>query len=168
MCAVLSIPVNLAAWATRHGVTPAAFVELRHILGNDLGAPPATPADPTKAEGYVQSQVRLEASDRSVRLWRNNVGALVDERGVPVRYGLANDSKALNEKLKSSDLIGWRPRIIGPDMVGTIIAQFVARECKRANWRWSGDAREVAQQRWISMVLADGGDAAFATGPGTL
>lgn len=134
----------------------------------------------TTSEAYVQSLVRLEAPARGARLWRNNVGVLVDANGRPVRYGLANDSRALNEKLKSSDLIGWRRRIItladvvaaGPD--GLRIAQFVARECKPVGWTRAGPgdrerfAREEAQQRWIDLVNGDGGDACFAAGVGTL
>lgn len=126
------------------------------------------------SEALVQSLVRLEAPARGVRLWRNNVGVLRDEGGRPVRYGLANDSKRLNEELKSGDLIGWRRRLITPADVGYIIAQFVSRECKPADWTPCGPgnialfAREEAQRRWATIVNADGGDACFVTGEGTL
>ncbi len=96
-----------------------------------------------------------------MRLWRNNVGVLKDERGVPVRYGLANDSPQLNKRLKSSDLIGWRRLDIG----GQVVAQFVALECKREDWkRRPNDAHETAQEAWLSLVAADGGYAKFTTG----
>src|ERR1700677_1701677 len=82
------------------------------------------------SESQVQSLVRLEAARKNIRLWRNNVGVLQDETGRPVRYWLANDSKALNEKIKSGDLVGWRPMLITPAMIGATVAQFVSRECK--------------------------------------
>lgn len=160
-------PVGLAAWAHRWSVPPEAFVELRLMLGAEC--PPPPPPTPAQAsEAYSQSQVRLEAPHKGVRLWRNNVGVLEDKRGVPVRYGLANDSRQLNERLKSSDLIGWRRLTITPAMVGAVVAQFVSRECKRPGWTYTGDDREVGQERWINLVQADGGDAAFTTGPGSL
>lgn len=120
------------------------------------------------SEAYAQSQVRLEAPAKGVTLWRNNVGVLTDINGRPVRFGLANDSKQLNEVLKSSDLIGWRPVLITPAHVGTTIAQFVSRECKEPGWIYRGTDREVAQKAWLDLVAGAGGDSAFATGPGTL
>lgn len=126
------------------------------------------------SEALVQSLVRLEAPRRGVRLWRNNVGVLRDEGGRPVRYGLANDSRQLNEHIKSADLIGWRRRLITPADVGCVIAQIVSRECKPADWTPCGPgsvalfAREEAQRRWAALINADGGDACFVTGEGTL
>jgi hypothetical protein len=122
------------------------------------------------SEALVQSRLRLEAAGTGMRLWRNNVGVLPNRDGRPVRYGLANDTKALNEKLKSGDLIGWRRRVITPADVGYAIAQFVSRECKPQGWTLAGPgnvglfAHEQAQQRWIDLILADGGDACFYTG----
>lgn len=120
------------------------------------------------SEAAVQSVVRLEAAHKGVRLFRNNVGVLTDENGRPVRYGLANDSKQVNEKIKSGDLIGWRPVLIEQRHVGQVIAQFVSRECKRVGWRYTGEGREVAQLAWAQLCVAGGGDAAFCTGEGTL
>jgi hypothetical protein len=120
------------------------------------------------SEAAVQAQVRLEAARKGLKLWRNNVGVLRDERNVPVRYGLANDSKRLNETVKSGDLIGWRSVLITPAHVGSLIAQFVSRECKRPDWKYSGDDHERAQLRWAEVVTADGGDAAFCNREGTL
>jgi hypothetical protein len=126
------------------------------------------------SEAYVQSLVRLEAPGAGVRLWRNNVGVLVDKTGRPVRFGLANDTRKLNEELKSGDLIGWRRVLITPEMVGRTIAQIVSRECKPPGWtpappgpteRW---LHEEAQRRWAALINNDGGDACFATGEGTL
>lgn len=124
-------------------------------------------------EQDVQSLIRLEGPSKGVRLFRNNVGVLFDSRGVPVRYGLANDSPKLNEKLKSADLIGWRRVLITPDMVGRLIAQIVSRECKPDGWRPAGPTaklfhHEEAQREWARIINEDGGDAQFATGVGTL
>jgi hypothetical protein len=128
----------------------------------------------SESEARVQSRIRLEAPHRGVKLWRNNVGVLTRDDGTPVRFGLANETSALNRQLKSGDLIGWRRRLITPADVGCVIAQFVSRECKPEDWRPATPsdvrrfAHEQAQRRWIELILADGGDAAFATGVGTL
>lgn len=119
-------------------------------------------------EAAIQTLVRLEASRKGLVLWRNNVGVLTDERGVPVRFGLANDSAAVNRNIKSADLIGIRPLLITPEHVGHTIGQFVSREVKAAGWRYTGTPREAAQLRWAELVLGLGGDAAFATGEGSL
>jgi len=117
------------------------------------------------SEALIQQRVRIACSQRGWRVWRNNVGVLRDERGVPIRYGLANESSAMNQQYKSSDLIGIRPVVITQDMVGTTIGQFCAIECKRADWHYTGTPREVAQKRWIDMVRALGGVAGFVSDP---
>lgn len=165
-----SYPFSLTAWAIRHGVTLAALAELRTLVWNesaDMLAPPA-PTGPQDSEAYVQSEVRLEGARKGVRLYRNNVGVLTREDGVPVRFGLANDSAAMNERLKSPDLVGWRPVTITPEMVGRVIGQTVMRECKKRGWVYTGTDREQAQWRFISLAQNDGCDAAFTTGPGSL
>lgn len=120
------------------------------------------------SEAAVQAAVRLEAGRKGIHLWRNNVGVLEDSTGRPVRYGLANDTKELNVRLKSGDLIGWRRVLITSAHVGSTIAQFTSRECKRVGWHYVGDAHEQAQLAWANLVIAAGGDAAFCTGVGTL
>lgn len=157
---------SIIQWAMRNQVSHQALAELRVIFGIEATTSIAIPKD--SSEAAVQSLVRLEASRKRVKLWRNNVGALLDSRGVPVRYGLANDSAALNKAVKSGDLIGWRPVLITADHLGSTIAQFVSRECKRPGWTYSGDDHERAQLRWAEAVMADGGDAAFCSGEGTL
>lgn len=158
-------PLELRQWAVRHHVSLEALAELSGLLG--AAAMPVDQAG-TGSEARVQSQVRLAAPPAGMRLFRNNVGALRDERGVPVRYGLANESKAQNEKLKSSDLIGWRRLVITPAMVGSIVGQFVALECKHEGWKYTGDEHEVGQYNWQALVAADGGYAKFITHPGQL
>lgn len=158
--------MNLFPWAIRHGVSLAALKDLEHELG--LGGLGTMRADDGASEGAVQSRVRLEAAQKGVRLFRNNVGQLLDATGRPVRYGLANDSKAMNETIKSADLIGWRRVLIGPQHVGHVVAQFVSREIKEVGWTYGDTKREQAQKRWALMAAADGADAGFATGEGTL
>lgn len=160
--------MSIHQWALRWQVSPAALHELQYLLG--LYTPPLTDDSPAhgKSEAFAQSQVRIEASRKGVTLFRNNVGALQDEDGRWIRYGLANDSKTLNETIKSGDLIGWRPVVITPQHVGFRIAQFVSREIKAPGWQFTGVGREVQQKAWADAVNAAGGDAGFATGEGTL
>lgn len=115
-----------------------------------------------------QALIRLEAGQKGLGLWRNNVGAGYLQNGSFLRWGLANESKQMNTKFKSSDLIGIRRVIITPDHVGCQIGQFVGREIKPSNWVYTGTPHEQAQQAWNNLILSFGGDAGFATGVGTL
>lgn len=154
----------LDEWAAKWGVSAAAVADLGAMYqaaAGDGGASGGT------GEAYVQSAVRLEAPKYGVLLMRNNVGALRDERGVPVRYGLLNDSKQLNERIKSADLIGIRKLLITPAHVGQVVGQFTARECKHEGWKWRGDKHERAQAEFLNLVNAWGGDARFSCGPGS-
>lgn len=151
-------------WAAKWGVPPAALQDLyAQLTYGSAGAPGSSGL----SESAVQANVRLEAARAGLLLWRNNVGALQAENGRVVRFGLANDSKQLNARIKSGDLIGIRPVLITPAHVGTLIGQFVSRECKEGAWRWTGTEREVAQAAWVALVSRYGGDAGFACGPGT-
>lgn len=148
-------------WAMKHQIPPHALDELRTIFG--LSGQSSTDITGT-SETAVQSAVRLAFAKTGGRLFRNNVGVLKDLRGVPVRYGLANDTPQLNKVLKSADLIGWRPVTITPQHVGTTIGQFISRECKKVGWHYTGNDHERAQLAWMQLVLAGGGDASFTTG----
>lgn len=157
---------TLTAWAAQYGVSAQALVALNHMLGahDYIPAPNEGPAGSVVlSEAAVQAATRVRASKQGKRLWRNNVGVLKDERGVPVRYGLANDSKAVNDRIKSGDLIGINPRIITPQDVGTLIGQFVSIECKESGWRYTGSPREEAQRDWALLVTSLGGEAKFLT-----
>lgn len=158
--------MNLAKWALRWGVGYAAVEDLKREIGVMPEA--ASGAVSGASEEAVQNRVRLEATRKGLRLWRNNVGACVDERGNYLRYGLANDSKRMNALVKSSDLIGIRPMVVKQHHVGVVVGQFVAREIKHGGWSYTGTEREEAQLRFIKHVLALGGDAAFANNEGTL
>lgn len=154
-------------WAQRWGVSPLALSELATLIQTNTPEPAHAPANPISEAG-VQNIVRLEASKKGIRLWRNNVGAYQDEYGNFIRYGLANDSQAMNRAIKSSDLVGIRPVLIEPHMVGYTIGQFVAREIKSGNWRYKGTKHEQAQSRFLELVCTMGGDGSFANSEGTL
>ncbi|MCF2909966.1 hypothetical protein L1285_16725 [Pseudoalteromonas sp. DL2-H2.2] len=116
-------------------------------------------------EGKASEVVRLRATELGGRLFRNNVGVLVDARGIPVRYGLANESKKMNQSLKSSDFIGITPITITPDMVGKQIGVFTAIEAKAHGFKvreFGPKSREFAQQKFINLVTNLGGAAGFA------
>lgn len=152
----------LHQWATRWHIPPEAVRDLQITLG--LVSPPVLPVAQGKSEAWVQSVVRLEASKRGVLLFRNNVGALRDETGRVIRFGLANDSSAMNGVIKSSDLVGQKSVMITESMVGTTIGQFTSRECKSPGWKYTGTPREVAQLAWITLINSRGGDAKFTDG----
>jgi hypothetical protein len=158
------VPIELRQWALRHQVSPTALAELAAILGTNLPQPVANGG----SEARVQSEVRLAAPAKRMRLFRNNKGALPDARGVPVRFGLCNDNPAVGQRFRSADLVGWRSVTITPEMVGSDIAQFTSLECKPENWTWCGDKHEEAQSRWAALVTADGGYAKFVTGAGQI
>lgn len=160
--------MNLYVWAARWKIPLEAVADLQNLIGLD-----GTPGDDGhvgKSEAFAQSQVVLEAARKGIRLWRNNVGVLEDSRGVPVHFGLANDAKGTNKLIKSSDLIGVRPVRVTQQMVDghCVIGQFVGREIKKPGWKYSGVDREEKQLNFAALVCSLGGDAAFATGEGTL
>lgn len=102
-------------------------------------------------EATVQDAIRVDAARWGIFLWRNNSGVLNDEDGRPVRFGLGNDSPRLNEKFKSSDLIG----------IQTGTGRFVAIECKAPTWIGVRTQRERAQEAFIDCVKRNGGIAGF-------
>jgi hypothetical protein len=160
----IEVMMLLEQWAEKWKIHDLAILDLLESIGLDSGRKVVDGI----SEASISNKIRLEASDRGCRLWRNNVGASVMADGSFIRYGLANDSSQLNKKIKSADLIGIRPIVIEPWMVGSTIGQFVSREVKRSNWRFTGTDREKAQAAWALLIISLGGDACFATGEGTL
>lgn len=119
-------------------------------------------------EGEIQQLIQLEARAHNVQLMRNNSGALEDKTGRLVRYGLGNVSKTHSDKIKSSDLIGFRTITVTPDMVGKKIAVFTAVEVKKPDWKLKftsnleNDKRVKAQMAFIDWVYSNGGYSGFA------
>ena len=97
-------------------------------------------------EHEIQQRIRLACGRGAVRLWRNNTGALVDQQGRFVRFGLCKGS---------SDLIGLRSLEITPELVGLRLAQFVALEIKTAQ-----GVLRPEQQAFLRLVQQLGGVAA--------
>lgn len=157
----------LRQWAAEYGVPFGAILALEQRLG--LSVMPAVQAtgEPGR-ESRQQSLIRLRAAEKGMYLWRNNVGALQDKRGIPVRYGLANESAKQNAVLKSADLIGWESVVITPEMVGRLVAVFLSVEAKEEGWVYTGTEHEQAQLAWANLVISKGGRALFATGPDAL
>lgn len=97
---------------------------------------------------------------------RNNSGAAILD-GRSVRWGLMNDSPALNARIKSSDLIGWTTVTVTPDMVGQRLAVFTAVEVKDGSFKGTPrNDRERAQEAFLKYVRDGGGLAAFAASEG--
>lgn len=95
----------------------------------------------------VQNDIRLAVGRGAARLFRNNTGALKDQQGRLVRYGLCKGS---------SDLIGYRTVTITPDMVGQQLAVFAAIEVKDRG------TPTPEQLHFITQVKAAGGLAGVA------
>lgn len=116
-------------------------------------------------ESKASQEVKLRASDWGCKLFRNNSGALFNDQGVPVRYGLGNISKKFNAKVKSSDEIGWTPVLITSEMVGKSIPVFTAFENKTPKFKikesYREGSRESAQLKFINIVKSANGIAAF-------
>lgn len=150
--------VDVASWCRRWGVPSQALAELRDLLGVDTIERERSDTP----EAIVMAAERLRASQAGGRLWRNNIGVAYTRDGrFACRYGLANESSAVNSRIKSSDLIGIQPVTIEPRHVGRTIGQFIARECKRDGWKYTGTPREEAQLRWLLLIWSLGGDARF-------
>jgi len=143
----------ILTWATRWSIPAAAILELQQVLG--AATQPANPTAAPGSEAAVQNAVRVAHAQRTTgRLFRNNTGCLLDERGVPVRFGLCNDTPAINKVAKSSDLIGITPVLC---KCGVTHGVFTAYECKRTGWHFTGTDREQAQLNFGNLVVALGG-----------
>lgn len=143
-------------WVNRYNIPQAAI--------DELTIQPLMPDAPYKSEAAAQQQIRLEASKQGIRLFRNNNGACKDDTGRLIRYGLANDSAQVNSQVKSSDLIGVTPIVIGPEHAGMTMGIFTSIEVKRPGWKYRGTDREEAQLRWLILVNGMGGIGKFMTG----
>ena len=159
--------MNLQEWAQRWWplLPEHARAEFNQIVQpHQFVRPHAT----DQSESAVQADVRLVASrDYKAPLWRNNNGAgeFTDEHGKTrhVRFGLGNESAALNKKWKSADLIGIMPVTVTPQHVGKTLGVFLAVEMKAPGWKLTpGDKRAAAQSNFLNSVASFGGLAGFA------
>ena len=102
-------------------------------------------------EKDVQNSLILYSSQIGTTLFCNNVGMYTDQRGNVIRFGLCKGS---------SDLIGWTPVTITPDMVGKKLAVFTAVEVKlNKNGKYKATEDQL---RFISAVRNNGGYAGVA------
>lgn len=112
-------------------------------------------------ESDIQRLVQLAASGRGWTTWRNNTGQAWagDAQHLADGSVLIRNPRPLHAGLckGSSDLIGLRPAIIAPEMVGATVAQFVAIEIKTARGRVSPE-----QQQFLEFVRSKGGLAIVA------
>jgi hypothetical protein len=100
-------------------------------------------------ETTILQRIRLAiAKVPGVKLFRNNVGGLKDERGRFVQFGLHPGS---------ADLIGWQTIEIMPEHVGQRIAVFTSIEVKTDTGKVKPE-----QQNWQRVVLDAGGRAFVA------
>ncbi len=94
-------------------------------------------------ESEILKKIQLRACMLGARLFRNSVGACQSTDGRYIKYGLC---------VGSSDLIGFFPITITPDMVGKTIGAFCAVEVK------SGRRRSTEEQiNFIKQVHDNGG-----------
>lgn len=101
-------------------------------------------------EAAIQQQVRLALARAGSVAFRNNIGAYTDPKtGRVIKYGVCNPG--------GSDLIGWTPVLVTPDMVGQTIALFTAVEVKTPTGRPTEH-----QLNFIAQVLQAGGLAGIA------
>ena len=119
-----------------------------------------------KSEATVQQQARLTFANIGP-VWRNNSGACTDDTGRLIRYGLGNDSAALNKYIKSSDLICITPVTAYLQSAGwCTLGVFTALECKPEGWTLRpSDERALAQAKFHDIVREAGGFAGFVTHP---
>ena len=105
---------------------------------------------------YVQPETRLQNGIRlaisshcpDVTLYRNHTGALRDNRGKFVQFGLSPGSP---------DLVGYKRVVVTEDMVGQELAVFIGLEVKMP-----GENTRDDQQHWLDRLEANGGIASVA------
>lgn len=118
-------------------------------------------------EQVAQQNVNARACEWHMKVFRNNSGALLDQDGRPVRFGLGNISKKFNKEFKSGDLVGVFPIVVTPDMVGHTLGIFVNLECKPLGFKvkaaYPVKSREYGQNNFNNLILQRGGIAGFAS-----
>lgn len=121
-----------------------------------------------KNESLVQQEIRLKASQKGIILWRNNSGCMKTPSGGFVRFGLGNESKEMNERFKSADLIGITPYVITADDIGKTVGIFTSIEVKREGWKNDNSTRSKGQFAWAKLITKLGGVAKIISSPNDL
>lgn len=103
-------------------------------------------------EKDIQTKLMLHWSGSGMRLFRNQVGSYQLTDGRWISSGLC---------IGSSDLIGWTPVVVVPEMVGKPVAVFTAIEVKKPGGRTDKD-RAIQQALFLSRVKEAGGLAVIA------
>ncbi len=118
-------------------------------------------------EAKASHAVRERCSAWGMRLFRNNSGVLMNDVGIPVRFGLGNESSRTNKELKTGDYVGWTPVAITPEMVGKVIPVFTNVEVKANGFLkkdvYNKNSREYGQDNFNRLVVKYGGIAAFVS-----
>lgn len=99
-------------------------------------------------EAELLRRILIRASERGMRLFRNQIGKYLLADGRWLTSGLC---------VGSSDLIGWTPVVVTQEMVGQTLAVFTAIETKAKGKKATG-----AQNNFIGAVVHDGGIAKVA------
>lgn len=99
-------------------------------------------------ETNILNRILKTASQAGARLFRNQVGSYRLKDGRYITSGLCAGS---------SDLIGWTPVVVTPEMVGKTVAIFTAIEVKTAKGRVQDN-----QVNFIAQVQDAGGIAGVA------
>lgn len=114
-------------------------------------------------ETNLTRQIMLALSPTGCRIFRNNVGTGWVGKNQRLEDGsvLIKNPRPLHAGLAegSSDLVGWTPVTITPDMVGQTVAVFTSLEVKTSN----GRVRDK-QRQWIDAVRSSGGIAGVVRG----
>lgn len=109
-----------------------------------------------RSERQIQADIMLALAEHGMTAWRNNVGTGWAGRAMRRADGsvLVRDARPLHAGLcnGSADLIGLRPVVVTPAMVGETIAQFVALEVKRPRQYPTAD-----QRRFLAFIEEAGG-----------
>lgn len=104
-------------------------------------------------ETRLLNEIRKVVTPSGARLFRNQVGQYKLADGRWLRSGLF---------VGSSDLIGWTPVIITPEMVGQTFAVFTSIEVKKPGWKpLDSDETWQGQRKWLRAVKDAGGIAAL-------
>jgi|TARA_Y100000310_G_scaffold92194_1_gene89795 hypothetical protein len=119
-----------------------------------------------RLEKQVQNLVMLAVAKIGTIIFRVNTGqAWGGSRVIPQKGNrvLIEDAMPIQMGLTKggSDLIGWTPVEITPEMVGRKVAVFTAIECKREK----GGRLSTEQGRFLRRVRDDGGIAGVANSP---